>query len=308
KPSMLAVGLAMAGGAWLFAPRGVPGRVGAIALFIPLLLTPEPRPAEGDWRATFLDIGQGTAVVIETARHRLLYDTGPKWSDDADAGQRVVLPHLRAIGARRLDAMVVSHADNDHSGGALAVLDAREVEWLLTSIEHEAPISRAAKQWRRCESGQRWEWDGVRFEVLHPSAESYAQEAKTNARSCVLKIANQHGGLLLTGDIEAAQERALVDTASPMLRADVLAVPHHGSLTSSTEGFVDAVAPRIAIVQAGWFNRFGHPRADVLARYADRGVDIARTDRDGAIEVRFSAQGTNMTRLREQYARYWHGR
>ncbi|MFA7281605.1 MAG: DNA internalization-related competence protein ComEC/Rec2, partial [Sterolibacterium sp.] len=230
------------GCAWLLLPRGFPARwLGLIAL-LPLLLVPAPRPAVGEVKLVVLDVGQGLAMHIQTAEHDLLYDTGPVYSPEANSGNRVIVPYLRALGVARLDGLVVTHQDTDHSGGAEAVLDAVAVDWLMSSLSYEHGFSALPVRTLPCSAGQAWEWDGVRFEVLHPLADQYAAPArKTNDMSCVLMVSNAFGKVLLTSDIEALSEKALLERAAGRLRADLLIVPHHGSRTSSTPGFIQAV-------------------------------------------------------------------
>jgi competence protein ComEC len=248
------------------------------------------------------------AVLVETSDHRLLYDTGPSYGPDADAGGRVIVPYLRARGIGRLDGLVVSHADTDHSGGALTVLDNTRVDWVLSSLGGGHRIARAARSHGRCVAGQRWEWDGVRFEMLHPGAASYADgHLKTNARSCTLRIAAAGGAVLLPGDIEAAQEAELVARYGAGLRADVLLAPHHGSGTSSTPAFLDAVRPRIAIFQVGYRNRYRHPKFEVYERYGALGVRRLRTDGLGAVQVELGATVETST-YRTAHPRYWYDR
>jgi competence protein ComEC len=308
-PSMWAVVLAMFGLGWLAAPRGIPGRWAGLAFLAPLLLTTYQPPPAGSFRATVFDAGQGMAVLVETSQHQLVYDTGPRYGEDADAGTRVLVPHLRAIGMSRLDTLVVSHRDLDHAGGAVSLLASRKVDRLLTSIAPGDRMLPTDVNGERCEEGQRWEWDGVTFTMLHPAAEDYDHASSTNARSCVLKVQTGNRSLLLAGDIEAPQERALLSRETQsVLHATALLVPHHGSLTSSTQGFVGVVHPEIAIVQAGWHNRFGHPRAEVLARYEDIGSKVLRTDADGQLVLRFGPEDVQYVRWREENPRYWQGR
>ena len=224
---------------------------------------PCERPAHGRFELTAIDVGQGTAVLVRTREHVLLYDAGPVYSRDSDAGQRVLLPLLRALGATRLDALLLSHRDSDHVGGAAALLGALPVGELLHSLEDGHPLLGRHAAPRRCEAGAGWSWDGVRFQLLHPLAGDVA--GKPNARSCVLRLSGEQGSALLAGDIEAAQERALVERAHEALASDVLLVPHHGSRTSSSDALLDAVQPRVAVVQAGYRNRFGHPATGVIA-------------------------------------------
>jgi competence protein ComEC len=248
------------------------------------------------------------ALLVETAGHRLLYDTGPGYAPGADAGSRVLLPYLRMRGIGALDGMVVSHSDTDHTGGALAVLGEQQVGWVASSLEAGHPIVRAARRHLRCVAGQQWEWDGVRFEMLHPAADIYADtRSRANARSCTLRITNGHTAILLAGDIEAAQEARLVSTHAAELRADVLLAPHHGSGTSSTAAFLAAVQPRVGVFQVGYRNRYRHPKREVVERYRAMGIARMRTDETGAIAFD-SVEGLAGRAYRTEHARYWYGR
>lgn len=275
----------LVGGALLVLPLPWRLRACGLALLVPLLW-PAPRwPQSGRFELLAADVGQGTAVVVRTARHALLYDAGPVYAPGVDAGQRVLLPLLRALGIARLDLLLLSHRDSDHVGGAAAVLRALPVAAALGSLEDDHPLHRLGPAHGRCERGQRWTWDGVRFEVLHPRAADYAgPPRKPNAISCVLRVVDAAGrAALLTGDIEAAQEVLLAQDLTPdALRADMLLVPHHGSKTSSTDALLGAVRPRVAIVQAGYRNRFGHPALPVLARYQAHGIAVFTSAACGA--------------------------
>ncbi|KPK09052.1 MAG: hypothetical protein AMJ64_01400 [Betaproteobacteria bacterium SG8_39] len=305
------VALAALGGvAWLLAPRGVPWRAAGVALIAPAFAWAPPAPAPGEAWITTLDVGQGLAVLVRTARHALLYDAGPTYGPEADSGGRVVLPFLRAQGVTRLDTMMLTHADRDHIGGALSVLQAIETDRIVSSLDaaHPALVLGAARS--RCLRGLRWSWDGVEFRVLHPAGEAApaaARGRRANDRSCVLQVRAGSHTMLLAGDIERGAEAALVDAAGPggRLRADVLLVPHHGSRTSSAAAFVAAVAPRWALVPVGYRNRFGHPHPDVVRRYAAGGVRLMRTDRDGAIEVRLGGEALMVGSARAAARRYW---
>jgi len=193
----------------------------------------------------------------------------------------VLAPLLCARGESRIDLLVLSHRDSDHVGGAAALMQGLRVGALLSSLEDDHALLRAGPPHRRCAAGQSWHWDGVRFEVLHPPQPEHA--ARPNALSCVLRIEGTDGrSPLLTGDIEAAQEAALLARLGPALRSRVLVVPHHGSRSSSTAEFIGAVAPGTALVQAGYRSRFGHPAPEVVERYRALSVELLRTDRCGA--------------------------
>lgn len=307
-PPAWALALAVAASAWLLAPRGIPARwLGALGI-LPLLAASPPALQAGEADIVVLDVGHGMAVVVRTARHALLYDAGPSFGPEADGGSRMIVPYLRAAGIARLDALVVSHDDDDHSGGALSVVQAVPVGFLLTSLPDADPLVVQAERSARCVSGESWEWDGVRFEILHPERASYeARALRDNDRSCVLRVVARGATALLPADIEQRSEKALLRRTPEMLRADVLLAPHQGSRTSSTPDFLEAVAPRVAVFPVGYRNRFGHPHHEVAQRYRDRGIRIFRTDRDGAILIALRAgEGVTVTPYRALYRRYWH--
>jgi competence protein ComEC len=304
------VAVAIAGILWLVAPKGVPGRALGAVWTLPMALLLPPGVPPGGARIVVLDVGQGLAVLVATAHHALVYDTGPRFNESVDAGGRIVVPFLRAAGFARLDALIVSHADSDHSGGALSILRAVPVARLLSSLpaDHPIVVAAAAKMRpARCAAGDRWEWDGVRFEILHPAASAYDDAArKSNDLSCVLRLVSDGGSALLTGDIEAASEMELLARGAAV-DADALVVPHHGSRTSSTPAFISAVAPRFAVVAAGYRNRFGHPRGETLARYAAAGAARPRTDLQGAITLTLApGQAIEAIAERERRRRYWY--
>jgi competence protein ComEC len=298
------VPLALLGIAWLLLPRGFPARWLGAALAVPMFAVPPPGPAAGELWITVLDVGQGLAVLARTERHVLLYDAGPAYSALADSGSRVVLPYLRGEGVARLDALVVSHDDRDHAGGAASVLGAIPVGVLWSSLPEGHALLSGGAPAEPCAAGRAWTWDGVAFEFLHPPLPG--SERRANNRSCVLRIASPGGRVLLAGDIERAAERDLVRRVPDLLPADALIVPHHGSATSSSPRFIEKVAPRYAVFTVGYRNRFGHPREDVVERYRDTGSAVLRTDAAGAIEMRFSSGGLRVETQRERARRYWH--
>ena len=277
-------------------------RLFGVALVLPVLSWQTPRPLMGEFELLAADMGQGHAVLLRTATHSLLYDTGPRYSAETDAGQRVLVPLLRAWG-ERLDRIVISHQDSDHSGGAPAVMAMQPQAEVLTSIPDVHALQQLHPM-QRCQRGQSWVWDDVRFDVLHPDASDYERKLKPNALSCVLRVTSAHGTTaLLVGDIEAPQEKQLVQSGL-VLKAQWLLVPHHGSATSSTFEFLNVVRPQVAVVQAGYRNRFGHPRPEVLARYEDLGVQVVQTPRCGAAMWR-SEQPNLVQCERNQRQRYW---
>jgi competence protein ComEC len=244
-------------------------------------------------------------VVVRTATRALLYDAGPAFGPDSDSGERLVAPYLRAIGVARLDAMIVTHNDTDHSGGAASVVGNFEVDAFYSSLGARHPLQGLVPAPRRCLAGQSWEWDGVRFEMLHPAPADYAAR-RANHLSCVLRVAAAGGSMLLTGDIERAAEASLLARGPAALRADVLLMPHHGSRSSSSAEFLAAVRPVAAIAPAGYRNRFGHPEAGVLERYRAAGARVLRTDRDGAVSARLGAAGVALEGERQARRRYYH--
>ena len=307
-PPAWAVALGVAGVGWLLLPRGFPARwVGAIAL-VPLVTTPVARPTPGEFLVRMLDVGQGLAMHVQTAHHDLLYDAGPAYSADANSGSRIIVPYLRAIGVGRLDTLIVSHQDKDHEGGAQAVLDAVPTGLLRSSVPSAHPLLTSPVPHRRCADGEAWEWDGVRFEILHPREADYASVRKSNALSCVLKVSAPVGALLLTGDIEAKDEAALLARHGDRLATDVMLPPHHGSRSSSSAEFLAGVSPRLTLISAGYRNRFGHPAPEVVERLQASGAAIRRTDAEGALTLRFGREDISVAAERAERRRYWHGR
>jgi competence protein ComEC len=296
-PPLWASLVAMLGVVWLLLPRGFPARWLGLCLLLPALFLPPPRPLAGEAWVDVLDVGQGLAVVVQTAGHALLYDTGPLYSAESNAGLRVVVPFLRASGVQQIDTLIVSHRDKDHAGGLSAVQSALPVGRLLTSISGIGG--------EPCAGGQHWEWDGIRFAMLYPEAGDYALEAKKpNNLSCVLRVSNASASVLLTADIEASDEKVLLTSAPELLASTALVVPHHGGSGSSTPAFIAAVGAREAIFSVGYRNTFNHPRPDVLERYA--ASRVWRTDRDGAIRLVLDG-ASDPSAWRQARRRYWQG-
>lgn len=310
-PPWWAVPLGLLGVVLLLLPRGFPGKGAALVFLLPLLCLPPPRPAVGEVALTVLDVGQGLAVVVQTAEHTLLYDAGPYFSPESDAGQRIAVPYLRATGVSRLDALVITHQDSDHAGGAASVLESLPVGLALDSLPDSHWLRRrtsVAEGARPCLRGQHWQWDGVDFSVLHPSPEDYAaQPKKANHLSCVLRVSAGGRSMLLTSDIEAPDEAALLAWAAKQpgndLRADVVLAPHHGSRTSSSPDFVAAVAASEVVFPMGYRNRFGHPKPDIWARWQASGARLWRSDRDGAVTIHLPAMSIEAERA--VHRRYW---
>jgi competence protein ComEC len=303
-PALWCVLLAFAGALWLIAPRGVPWRAGGLALMAPAFALPAPSPAPGEAWITTLDVGQGLAVVVRTANRTLVYDAGPQFGADADSGERVVAPYLRATGATRVDMLVVTHNDNDHAGGAASVIANFEVDEFLSSLPAAHPLQSMVPGARRCRRGAQWQWDGVHFLILHPVGKETARR-RSNDQSCVLRVSAGAASMLLTGDIERAAEEALLRRDAAALGADVLLVPHHGGRTSTGAPFLDAVRPALAVIPVGYRSRFGHPHPEVLGRLAAIGARVWRTDLDGAVSVRLGGGGVAAEGERARQPRYW---
>ena len=303
----------IAGIIWMLLPgrlfSGFPRWLGIIAV-LPLFLVTPPKPDPGELWLTVLDVGHGLAVVARTASKTLLYDTGPAFNPETNSGNRIITPFLQGEGINRLDGMIVSHADADHSGGALSVLETIPADWLLSSLPDDNHILKAVASripGHRCRAGASWQWDGVQFDILHPAETDYNHIGhKTNPLSCVLKITTAQHSVLLPADIEKQSEKQLIRYYGDRLAATVLVAPHHGSKTSSSEAFLQHVRPRFAIFTAGYMDRFGHPAAEVTGRYQAQGISQFRSDTHGALLLRFSSQGITTEAWRESHRRYWH--
>jgi len=295
EPGPVALLLALAGAAWLLMPRGVPGRALGLLLMLPLLWPPDTAPGAGEFDLHVIDVGQGLSVLVRTKEHALLYDAGAAMPNGLDMGEAAVVPTLTARGLRRLDRLVVSHRDNDHAGGVASV--SRAVPAVLEQ-RSDAPGGPT------CIAGERWTWDGVRFEFLHPPADF---PYLGNPSSCVLRIAAGEHAALLPGDIPDDIEARLVREQRAALRADVLVVPHHGSASSSSAALLRAVQPSLAIVSAGYRNRFQHPSRAALARYERARIRVLTTPDSGMVGVRIGPLGIRaVTSERALRPRYYH--
>lgn len=277
----------------LLAPAGVPMRALGLVLLLPLFYPPVSKPFHGQAEVWLFDVGQGLSVLVRTREHALLYDAGPRYGD-FDAGERVVLPSLHALGVKKLDLMLLSHADNDHAGGALGIHRQMTVRRVLGGERDRLPASLTAET---CESGESWEWDKVRFTVWQ-----WSQPKDGNQASCVLLVEASGERMLLTGDIDTAAEQALLES-DLAVDAQWLLVPHHGSRSSSSPSFIEAVGASGALISRGLHNAFGHPNPDVLERLEQAGMDVYDTAEEGALNIRLgrfeSAEG-----LRSE-ARFW---
>lgn len=282
----------------LLLPQGAPGRWLGLVYLLPLLCYQPAQPKPQDVWFTLLDVGQGLSAVVQTHEHVLVFDTGAHLGEANDKGESVVVPFLHAMGVKQIDRLVISHGDNDHIGGAEAILSHFPVKQIHTSVPEK--FSKAS--W--CLRGQSWIWDGVEFTFLHPTPMMLNLD---NNSSCVLKITAGHQSLLLTGDIEREAEHDMLSEDAKALKADVLVVPHHGSHTSDEDAFIDAVNPRIALFPVGYRNRYHLPHPDVVSKYRLRHIQVEDTVTSGAIQLRWGVNNPlHVTeRFRTQHRHVW---
>lgn len=291
------------GAVWLLMPRGFPARWIALTLFLPVIFIAQQKPALGELRLSLIDVGQGLSVFIQTRNHSLIFDAGPRHSASFDAGENIVIPFLKSQGVLSLDTLIVSHGDNDHSGGAKAILKQLSVNKVYSGAnsrrwQHEAATA--------CQNGQSWQWDGIEFYFLHPDK---GQNIGGNNRSCVLQIRVGSYTVLLPGDIETRAENELVARFKDQLHSDILIAPHHGSKTSSSQAFIEQVAPQMVFVANGYRNRYRFPHESVIQRYTDSEIAWFETAKLGAISVSITADGiAKPVFWRHKTQRYWHTR
>jgi len=288
---------------------------------LPALLWRPEWPPDGAWDMVAIDVGQGGAALVLTSRHAMLFDTGVRHSPASDAATRSILPLLRAKGVRKLDVLVVSHADIDHVGGLRSILASRSVVQSYSSFDALAYLRREAvlmgmpgslpplpQVLSRCHHGARWTVDGVTFEFLWPLAPSVqagsaSGSKERNAQSCVLRIRGKYHSALLTGDITTQQENELIRQA--LGSVDVVTAAHHGSRSSSGDAFVAHTAPAHVIAQAGRWNRYGHPHPTVQRRWERAGATFWRNDLHGAVTVQSRAEGLSVQSHRQARRRHW---
>jgi len=284
--------------AWVILPRGWPGRRIALLGIIAVVAWKPAAPPANCFDAWVLDVGQGLAVTVQTNTGVLLYDTGMAWRGGGSIAEQVVLPFLRSRRIDRVDWLVVSHSDLDHSGGVPSILEEMPVGEVFVGE------SVALADERFCANGQGWTSGTVKFDVLHPGG---LRVEEGNASSCVLRVSVGAHSLLLTGDIEAPSERDLIQTRAG-LESDIVVVPHHGSMTSSTVPFIDSVRPGFAVVSAGYANRWGFPKGPVVGRWKASGAAVLNTATSGAVYFRVCADGgvSEKRAEREQRRGFWH--
>jgi len=292
----------LSGALLLLLPAGVPGRWLGLLLLIPLgLPQPPPRPGDGAFWFDLLDVGQGLSAVIQTRRHTLVYDVGPRFSDRFNAGEAVLVPFLSRRGVTGIDRLILSNGDEDHRGGLAGLQRHLPVARIDSGepgrIPGTAPVT-------GCRAGDNWNWDGVSFRILHPDG---LDKWTGNNASCVLRVGNGAVSLLLPGDIEQTAEMALLAREGARLDVDLMVLPHHGSRTSSTPGLVQASSPEFALAAAGYRNRYDFPRPQVVARWRSAGARVLNTAAAGAIHFRFNASGPVEGPIgwRHEAGRFW---
>ncbi len=301
-PNALTLVLALMGIVLLFAPttqrrQRYVAIAFAMMLMLPLFWRAKPQTiAAGEVRMVLFDVGQGLSALIQTQHHQLLFDAGPGIPDGANTGDSVVNPSLLELGADRLSKIIISHADQDHAGGLAAIR--RQAPDAAIETSALSQITGAG----RCLAGDHWQWDGVEFRYLHPND---GLPYLRNQSSCVLRVASRHGVILLPGDIDDVIEARLLRTQAGQLDADVLVAPHHGSATSSTSEFLQAISPAMVLYPVGHLNRFRFPRAETRTRVQAIGAKEWLTSELGAIQLQSSAQGWQIQFERQQSKTWW---
>jgi competence protein ComEC len=311
QPTVIAILFGFVGIAYILSPKGLPYRYCGLLLLLPVCLPSKSPPV---LRATFLDVGQGTAVVIETKTHRLVYDTGRRFSERFNAGEHIIAPYLRSIGGSTINKIIVSHADSDHAGGLSGLLKTVDIDSGILSGEPASLSSERGIMAQQCYQGQQWQWDGVTFSVLWPSPSYVARSRqegnkhKGNNLSCVLLISYEDKNILLTGDIEKEAEYGLIGIANLPESIDIMLVPHHGSKTSSSDSLLAHLQPLFAVVTAGYNNQYRHPHPTIVKRYSDVNTALINTAISGAVRLTIQEQGDDwrLEKWRQLKKRYWY--
>ncbi len=296
-PPLYVLFLSISGILILFSPKGLPARHLGLILLLPLVFTDKNRPESAEVVMTLLDVGQGLSAVIETKNHVLIFDTGAKYSKKSDMGQSVVIPFLRSKGIDTVDTLLISHADNDHIGGANSIIRLSHVKQILTSdpdaLKQHSP--------QLCQVGQSWEWDQINFSILSPFQNIFSSK---NNNSCVLKVATKQQAILLTGDIEYEAEEWLVNNVQD-LESEILIAPHHGSKTSSSLAFLKQINPKTILIPSGYLNRFSFPHQQVLKRYQKINAKVLNTAQNGALIVKMNENSVAVSSFRDLQGKYW---
>ncbi|OGT42944.1 MAG: DNA internalization-related competence protein ComEC/Rec2 [Gammaproteobacteria bacterium RIFCSPHIGHO2_12_FULL_40_19] len=283
----------------LLLPAGFPGRYLGVFWLVPLIFYQQPLPMSNQFWVTLLDVGQGLSVVVQTRAHTLVYDAGAKYQD-SDMGERVVIPYLRKLGIKKIDTLVISHGDNDHIGGAPAILAAFPVLSIKTSVIDKFPPALA----EYCLRGDSWQWDGVDFSFIYPRREHLNLG---NDSSCVLHITNGIQSVLLTGDIEKFAEQEIMKIPAQPLASSLLIAPHHGSNTSGVKLFIQAIHPQIVLYSIGYRNRYHFPHKRIVQMYQDMNAKQMNSADSGSIHFEMDSAQTDLHAqlYRERNKRYW---
>jgi competence protein ComEC len=295
-PSALTLIPAGLGVMLLLLPRGVPGRHLGLICCLPLFIPTPNQIAPNSYRLTVLDVGQGLAVLVQTAKHQLLFDTG-----QLPNGERVLLPALRSQSIRQLDALVLSHNDMDHIGAAPPLFKNIPIQTIWHSLPGDHPLLSPLQIHRQhCQLGKSWTWDGVRFRFIWPDP-TYAARTD-NARGCTLLIQNDQHTALIPADIGIHEETELINQG--LGKIDILLVPHHGSKSSSSLAFIETSTPRYAVFSAGYLNHYGHPKPEIIARYTNAHAINLRTDQEGALIFDVDKE-IKLSSWRKAHRHYW---
>jgi competence protein ComEC len=298
EPTPIALSFAIIGSFWLLQPRAVPARALGALLFLPLLAPIRSALPLGAFEFYLLDVGQGLAAVVRTNEHTLVYDTGPRYPSGFDLGEAAVVPAMHALGVRHVDRLIVSHGDSDHAGGAVSVADAFAPDFAESGEPERLKITAS-----QCLAGEQWTWDDVSFRIVSPIP---PLDAHGNDRCCVLDIRSGDAELLLPGDITSTIENDVIASLSPIASYIVLQAPHHGSKTSSSDAFLDALRPMLTIFSTGYLNHFHHPNAEVVERYAAKELPTLDTSETGFVHITFDGTGFHLVeRGRIDRHPYW---
>ncbi|RDE24282.1 DNA internalization-related competence protein ComEC/Rec2 [Motiliproteus coralliicola] len=296
--SVWVVALALVGSALLLQPLNRIRWLGLVC-WLPLLFPPADQPEPGALKITMIDVGQGLSMLLQTHQHRLLYDTGPRYRSGFSAAEAAIIPYLYSRGIRQLDRLIISHQDSDHAGGQALIKQRLQIGQTWSGEPRDPGES-------PCRAGSSWYWDGVEFEVLYPFVETVLDQQVSNNRSCVLRVSTPAVQILLTGDIDHQVEQQLIERYADRLRSSELLIAHHGSGSSTSSAFIQAVNPQRGWISSGWRNRFGHPHPQVIERLSAAGVELFNTAEDGAVTLQLGADGeVRLERNRQANWRYW---
>lgn len=290
--------LACFAGLILLFPKSLVPKWLVLVLFLPLFIPSSTKLKSGDLVLKVLDVGQGLSVLIQTKNHIVVYDTGPIYGNGIEAGTRIVSPAIQSLGRGGIHSLIVSHGDSDHSGGFKGLQKRHRIYQLFAG---EPGLITEAEKVLSCHKGQTWHLDGVNFSFLNDSASSGVNR---NNKSCVLMVKAGNFKVLLPGDIELTKEALLLN--SPLVGVNLLVSPHHGSLTSSSPGFLNRLMPEVVVVSSGYKNKFGHPHKRIVKRYENRGARVMNTAESGEILVKFIDGMVKYESARNNHPRFWY--